>query len=110
VVLAAHMGTRPKGDNFANRIGALAAEFPQIAGILGGHTHQDVPGATLGTVPYTQAAYYGLCLGRADLVFDREKRFLIDVQTSTQRMDSKVQEDPAILSLAARDLKAANRV
>lgn len=110
IVLAAHMGTRPKGDNFANRIASLAAEFPKIALIIGGHTHRDVPAEVLGTVPYTQAGYFGICVGRADLIFDRQKRFLIDVQTTTRRMDAGIVEDPAILSLSAKDLKNANRI
>src|ERR1700694_3940715 len=45
IVLAGHMGLKPRtgGDDFANNIVALTAEFPKRPAFIAGHTHQTIP-------------------------------------------------------------------
>jgi 2',3'-cyclic-nucleotide 2'-phosphodiesterase/3'-nucleotidase len=40
IVLAGHMGLTRR-DDYANRVGALTREFPQLTVFIGGHTHQN---------------------------------------------------------------------
>src|SRR5204862_5756688 len=45
IVLAGHMGLKPRtgGDDFANNVFALTAEFPDVSASIAGHTHQTIP-------------------------------------------------------------------
>lgn len=110
IIIASHMGTRAKGDDFANQVAAVAAAVPEAAVILAGHTHKDIPSEQVNGVLYTQANYYGLNVGRTDLFFDPSTRRLVRAEAMTARMDSKVAADPAILSLAAKDLAESGRI
>ncbi len=110
IVIASHMGIRAKGDDFANQVAAVAAAVPEAAVILAGHTHRDIPSEQVNGVLYTQANYYGLNAGRADLFFDPSTRRLVRAEAMTARMDSKIVPDPAILSLAAKDLAESGRI
>ncbi len=110
IVLGGHMGTVRGGDNFGNRVASLLTEFPQIAIYLAGHTHQDVPARRVRGVPYTQANYHGIHVGRVDLVFHRETRTLVDVDSQTFYMDNSVEMDPGILSMAQADLEEAEQL
>ena len=109
IVLAGHMGLT-RQDDYANRIGAVAREFPQLTAILGGHTHQNHSSATVANVLYTQADHYGIYVGKIDLVFDRGTRRLLQREAVTVQMDSAVAFDPLVLSLAKDDLAAADLV
>jgi 2',3'-cyclic-nucleotide 2'-phosphodiesterase/3'-nucleotidase len=106
IVLAGHMGLKRR-DDFANCVGELTEDFPQLAVCLGGHTHEDWPGQYLHGVLYTQADHYGIHAGKVDLTFDRATRRLIDRQATTVLMDSSVPLDPQIMALAQPDLAAA---
>jgi len=110
IVLAVHMGTRSRGDDFANHVDALTKAFPATAVVLAGHTHKDIPNQRVNGVLYTQANYFGLNAGRVDLVFDPNTRKLIGVQADTKRMDSSVALDPQVMSLAQADLDASAKV
>jgi len=109
IVLAGHMGLT-RVDNFANRVGALTREFPQLAVCLGGHTHQNQPSVTVNNVLYTQADHYGIYAGRVDLTFDRASRKLLHRAASTVHMDHEIALDPLVLSLAKEDLAAADKI
>jgi 5'-nucleotidase / UDP-sugar diphosphatase len=108
IVLLAHMGRLPGGDNFANRLDSVAAAVPDAALIIGGHTHRDIPSDTIRGIPYTQAAYHGLNIGRADLVFDAASRKLVGIETSSLRMTPDIPADAAVLSLVGNDLDASH--
>jgi 5'-nucleotidase / UDP-sugar diphosphatase len=110
VVLVGHMGLRRGGDDFANRTLALLREFPEVAAFIGGHTHQDVPNASVGGIPYTQANYFGIHLGRLDLTFNRETGALAWAQPMTSYMDQRVAIDPAVVSLAAADIERGEEI
>jgi len=105
VVVAAHMGLKGVGapDDFANRINQIAEEVPGVNGIIGGHTHREIPSHMLGKVAYSQAGYYGIQCGRMDLVFSKSTRKLVAVNATTKLMDHTVAQDPAILSASAKD-------
>jgi 2',3'-cyclic-nucleotide 2'-phosphodiesterase/3'-nucleotidase len=109
ILLASHMGLTRR-DDYANQIGALAREFPQLAVILGGHTHQNHSSEVVDHVLYTQADHYGIYAGKVDLVFDRATRRLLRKEAVTVHMDKTVELDPVVLSLARSDLEAADQV
>jgi len=110
IVLLTHMGSRPEGDDFANQLDEVAAAVPDAAVIIAGHTHRDIPSATLGGLPYTQANYYGINVGRTELFFDPSTNKLIRTEVSTLRMDSAIPLDPSVLSLSASKLEDSTRI
>ncbi|HTS19401.1 MAG TPA: bifunctional UDP-sugar hydrolase/5'-nucleotidase [Verrucomicrobiae bacterium] len=107
LVLVCHQGYREAGDDHANQINAIAREFPEIDVIIGAHTHRNFPEFKVSGVLYTQADYYGIYLGRVDLVFDTDKGRVIRRQSNTFLMDDHIPFDPAILKLAGEDLDRA---
>jgi len=110
VVIAGHMGLRRGGDDFANRTESLTKEFPEIVAFIGGHTHQDVPNETVNGVPFTQANYFGIHLGRLDITFDKASRRMKWAQPMTSLMDNRFAIDPAVLSLAQKDIDRADDI
>jgi 5'-nucleotidase / UDP-sugar diphosphatase len=108
ILLAGHMGLT-RLDDYANRVGALTREFPQLVAYLGGHTHQNHSSETVNGVLYTQADHYGIYAGKVDLTFDRATRQLLRRQAVTVQMDHQIALDPLILSLARADLDLADQ-
>jgi len=103
IILAGHMGLAH--GNFANRTYELIAEFRgDIAAFLGGHTHRHVLGEWVDGVQFSQPGYHGIYAGKLDLVFDKNKRTLIQVVPQSELMDAAVPDDPVIASLTASDL------
>ena len=74
-------------DDYANQVGALTREFPQLTLYLGGHTHQNHSSESVNDVLYTQADHYGIYAGKVDLTFDRATRRLLAREAFTVRMD-----------------------
>ena len=109
IVLTGHMGLTRR-DDYANRVGALTREFPQLTAYIGGHTHQNHSSEVVNNVLYTQADHYGIYAGKVDLTFDRATRRLLQREAVTVHMDSSVALDPLVLSLARADLDAADQV
>jgi len=109
IVLAGHMGLVRK-DDYANQVGALTREFPELAVFIGGHTHQNHSSEMVHNVLYTQADHYGIYAGKVDLTFDPITRKLLKREALTQHMDSSIALDPLVLSLAKPDLDAADLV
>ena len=109
IVLAGHMGLIRK-DDFANQIGALTLDFPQLTVCIGAHTHQDHSGEWINGVLYTQADHYGIHVGKVDLTFDRATRKLLRHEAVTVLMDHQVAFDPQVMSLAQNDLAAADQL
>jgi 2',3'-cyclic-nucleotide 2'-phosphodiesterase/3'-nucleotidase len=110
IVLVCHQGYREAGDDHANQVRAIAANFPELDVIIGGHTHKNVPEFKVSNVLYCQADYFGIHLGRLDLVFDTEQKKLTQRRSNTLAMDEKVASDPEILKLAGSDLDRAEKV
>jgi 5'-nucleotidase / UDP-sugar diphosphatase len=109
ILLAGHMGLTRR-DDYANRVGALTREFPQLVAYLGGHTHQNHSSETVNNVLYTQADHYGIYVGKVDLTFDRTSRRLLRREAATVQMDHQIALDPLVLSLTRTDLDAADQV
>ena len=107
IILAGHMGLTRR-DDYANRIGALTQEFPQLTVCLGGHTHQNHTGETINGVLYTQADHFGIHAGRVDLTFDRTTRRMLRRSAQTVLMDRQIPLDPLVLSIAAPALAASD--
>ena len=109
ILLAGHMGLTRR-DDYANRVGALTSEFPQLVAFLGGHTHQNHSSETVNNVLYTQADHYGIYAGKVDLTFDRASRKLVRREAVTVHMDHQVALDPLVLSVARPDLDRSAQV
>jgi len=109
ILLAGHMGLTRR-DDYANRVGALTSEFPQLVAFIGGHTHQNHSGETVNNVLYTQADHYGIYVGKVDLTFDSASRKLLRREAVTVHMDHQFALDPLVLSVAQTDLDRADRV
>lgn len=113
IVLASHFGLkgvdgdRGRPDDFANRIHEITKECRDLAVVIAGHTHKDIPQFRVNDIPYTQANYYGINTGRVDLVFDRESRRLVETKVSTVRMDGSIELDPMVVSVSAKDVQAS---
>ncbi|MEO5717363.1 MAG: bifunctional UDP-sugar hydrolase/5'-nucleotidase, partial [Chthoniobacterales bacterium] len=112
IILAGHMGLkeRTRGDDFANCLMALSAEFPETAVLIAGHTHQDIPSRLTNGVLLTQADHFGIHLGRVDLFFDRNSKKLIHREARTELMDDRFPLDPVILSRTQPRLNRAAEV
>lgn len=108
VVLVCHMGIRRERirDDHANHVVALTREFPEINAVIGAHTHRDIPHETVNGIPYTQASYHGIHLGRLDFFLDPDTRQLLHVEPVTERMHPAIGEDAAVLALVAPELEA----
>jgi 2',3'-cyclic-nucleotide 2'-phosphodiesterase/3'-nucleotidase len=109
ILLAGHMGLTRR-DDYANRVGVLTREFPQLVVYLGGHTHQNHSSEIVNNVLYTQADHYGIYAGKVDLTFDRTSRRLLHREAATVQMNSKIALDPLVLSLARVDLDSADQL
>lgn len=109
ILLAGHMGLT-RLDDYANRVGELTREFPNLVVYLGGHTHQNHSSLVVNNVLYTQADHYGIYAGKVDLTFDRSSRRLLHRAAVTVQMDHQVQLDPLVLSLAQSELDASDKI
>src|SRR5947207_6824499 len=93
IVLGGHMGLKPRsgGDDFANTVVALTAEFPKAAAFIAGHTHQTIPSRLTNGVLLTQADHFGIHVGRLDLTFDRASKKLLRRESRCERMNKRVE-------------------
>jgi 5'-nucleotidase / UDP-sugar diphosphatase len=111
IVLAGHMGLKPRsgGDDFANNVVALTAEFPDVAAFIAGHTHQTIPSRLVGGVLLTQADHFGIHSGCIDLTFDRASKKLLQREARCELMSNRVPLDHTILSRAKLQLEESAR-
>ena len=105
LILLVHQGVRPFKDDDANEVRRLAATFPEIDLILGGHTHKSMAVDKLvGETPYLQAAYHGHEVGRADLVYDTVLKKMTKVELSVLSAGPDVDVHPELLALLKPEL------
>lgn len=107
LILVCHQGYREGGDDHANQINAIARNFPELDAIIAGHTHRNFPEYKVGKIFYCQAGYYGIHLGRVDLVYDTERGRLVRRESQTLKMDDKVAQDGELLKLCQPELERA---
>jgi 2',3'-cyclic-nucleotide 2'-phosphodiesterase/3'-nucleotidase len=102
IVLAGHMGLKPRtgGDDFANNVVALTAEFPEVPAFIAGHTHQTIPSRLTSGVLLTQADHFGIHMGRLNLTFDRASKKLLHREARCELMNNRVGLDHVVLSRA----------
>jgi 5'-nucleotidase / UDP-sugar diphosphatase len=107
IVLAGHMGLKARrgGDDFANNVMSLTAEFPETAVFIGGHTHQTISSRLTNGVLMTQADHFGIHAGRVDLVFDRTSKRLLRRQARCELMDNRFHLDHIVISRAKAQLE-----
>lgn len=110
LVLVCHQGYREAGDDHANQINAIARDFPELDVIIGAHTHRNFPEFKVSNVLYSQADYYGIYLGRVDLMFDTEKGRVVRWQSNTLLMDEHIAFDPEIQNLTGGDIDRAEKM
>lgn len=110
LVLVCHQGYREAGDDHANQINAIARNFPELDAIIGAHTHRNFPEFKVSNVLYCQADYYGIHLGRVDLIFDTDKGRVIKRQSNTLLMDERIPLDDGVLKLASAEIDRAQKV
>jgi 2',3'-cyclic-nucleotide 2'-phosphodiesterase/3'-nucleotidase len=106
IVLGGHMGLKDRmgGDDFANRVISLTAEFPEAAVFIAGHTHQPIDSRLTNGVILTQADHFGIHVGRVDLLFDRNSKKLLHQEAHISLMDDRFSLDPVVLSRAQAQL------
>jgi 2',3'-cyclic-nucleotide 2'-phosphodiesterase/3'-nucleotidase len=110
LVLVCHQGYREAGDDHANQINAIARDFPELDVIIGAHTHRNFPEFKVSNILYCQADYYGIYLGRVDLVFDTEKGRVVRRRSNTLLMDEHIAFDPEILRLTGGEIDRAEKM
>jgi 5'-nucleotidase / UDP-sugar diphosphatase len=110
LVLVCHQGYREGGDDPANQINAIARDFPEIDVIIGAHTHRNYPELKVSQALYCQADYYGIHLGRIDLVFDTDKGRVVKRQSNTLLMDEHVPLDREVLQLAGKEVDRSEKM
>ncbi|HUJ72007.1 MAG TPA: bifunctional UDP-sugar hydrolase/5'-nucleotidase, partial [Verrucomicrobiae bacterium] len=110
LVVVCHQGYREGGDDHANQINAIARNFPELDVIIGAHTHRNFPEFKVSQVLYCQADYYGIYLGRVDLVFDTDTGRVVRRKSNTLLMDEQVPLDDGILKLTSAEVERARKV
>lgn len=98
IVLAVHQGFRDWGDNPANNINKIAADFPELTAIIGAHTHNDIPMEEINGILYTQTGPYARSVGKLIINFDLKKRRIISRSAELLSADASVLPLPEMLS------------
>ncbi len=80
LILAVHQGYRTWGDNPANNINRIAANFPELTVILGAHSHAAIEAAEINGILYSQTAPHGRGVGHVRIKFDTQKRRILKRQ------------------------------
>lgn len=111
IIVAAHHGLFPHGASQRNSFRKIARKYPQIDLILGGHTHQEVPGVQIG--PNTWYAEAG-CRGQNLLVvkaqIDPNQRDAAAISSKLVRATRDVPRDQDFLRQMKPELDKARRV
>lgn len=107
ILLVAHQGWRPGGDDHANRIQSIADAFPDVHAIIGAHTHVVVPSRMLGPVLYTQAGYHGIAVGCIDLAFDTVAHSVTKREARVVDVGDRYPLDPELSRIFEKELATA---
>lgn len=107
IVLAVHQGLPEFRDDRANEVNAIAAQFPEVDLIFGGHTHKVVEGVRVNDILFVQAGYHGQFVGRADLVYDTVQRRVVSRSSEVIRVGDAWPAQPELQALLQKDLDRA---
>lgn len=109
LALVCHQGYREGGDDPANQVNAIARAFPELDVIVGGHTHRNFPEFKVGDVLYSQADYFGIHIGRVDLVFDTKRERVTRCASKTMLMDGRVPLDGTVMKSLSEELDRSQK-
>ena len=96
IVLAIHQawfeGGRDKRG--VNEVNDIAARFPELDLILGGHSHRAIPGVRIGKKAwYVQAGAKAHSLGIVKMTLDTKEHKVIDIHSSLEVVNENTPED-----------------
>jgi 2',3'-cyclic-nucleotide 2'-phosphodiesterase (5'-nucleotidase family) len=110
LVLVCHQGYREGGDDHANQVNEIARTFPELDVIIGGHTHRNFSEFKVNNVLYCQAGYFGIHLGRVDLVYDTTSGKVTRRESKTILMDDKVPLDAELVKACGAEIDQADKL
>ena len=108
-ILLVHQGHTPSGDGFANQVNAIAARFPELDVIIGGHTHTPIEMNKVNRSIYTQAGYHANWLGRVELVFDTVQDRLIQRRADLVEIGDRYATHPKLAEALEPELSAIRK-
>ena len=108
MVLITHMGlmARTERERRINQVDQVLRNAPDFDIICGGHTHRVIERYDVKNTIYSQAGYFGIRLGRIDLVYDTVTDRIESNAVRMLRVDSKVPDHPALAARLRADLDA----
>ncbi|MDD5698658.1 MAG: metallophosphoesterase [Victivallaceae bacterium] len=107
IILAQHQGRY--GRDFS--VYQLAARYPEIDLILGGHTHLDEPGRKIGpNTWYFQAGKHARGLGRIEIEYDRKRRRIIKISSEIIPVTAAAAADEKLSELIRPELQRAEKL
>ncbi len=110
ILLAAHQGWDPEDARGVNEIADIAQRFPEIDLILGGHTHQTVPGRRIGPRTwYVQPGSGADWVGQVRLTVDTASHRVVDITSKLLPAGPEVIPDAAANAAVRDDLDEAAR-
>jgi 2',3'-cyclic-nucleotide 2'-phosphodiesterase/3'-nucleotidase len=121
VIVAAHGGLdrdpatgagRPGEMAGDNRVWQIAEQFPRLAAVIYGHTHQRQPGLRVGTVLLVQPRNWAMDVARLDFTLQREGAgpwTLVDGTSRLLPVTAETPADPEVLALGRPYHEAAER-
>lgn len=106
ILLITHQGLKPRDDH-ADEVRAIAAAFPEIQFIIGGHSHRAIPADYAGTTLYSQAGYYGIWLGQLDIAYDTVTKQVISADAKLHDVTEAVPFEPELEKLCRPEVARA---
>jgi 2',3'-cyclic-nucleotide 2'-phosphodiesterase (5'-nucleotidase family) len=101
IILAQHMGKYWQGGN----IYKLAAAFPEIDMILGGHFHQNIAGEKIGPNNwFVEAGAHGNCLGKITVDFNKDLNKIQKISSELLKVTKKTPINTGLKDLLHNDL------
>ncbi len=109
IILAVHAGEyTPVSPRLS--LTQLVRKYPQIDLVLGGHTHQDIPGKTLGGSSwFLQAPPHSGGIAVADILYDPRERKILSLQSRLVLPDPAAPPLPEMENLFSDLLRRAAR-
>lgn len=107
MVLLLHQGYRAFGDSPANQVNRIARHFPEFDLILGGHSHQPVEQVHVNGTLYAQAGYYGIWVGKVELMYDTVAREITSASSSLYEVADAYPEHAALRETLSDELDRA---
>lgn len=110
IILAVHAGEyTPVSARLS--LTQLVRKYPQIDLVLGGHTHQDIPGKTLGGSSwFLQAPAHAGGIAVADVIYDPRERKIVSLQSRLVLPDPAAPPLPEMENLFSDLLRRSARI